>query len=104
MNKSNKYTAPDLCEAAHGAKKIIKKADKTLPRMTKEIKMTSRYFGGGVSNNPCAVSQLDIKIDCSVIKLTLIIMTMILGITVFCAMKRKLWNFCQRNIKKHSEE
>lgn len=94
MFSQSKYSADDLSEVTEGAKKLIKKAEKHSPRMTKEIKMTSCNWGGGMRGCPCAKTNFDMHIDCSMVKLAAIIMACILIITVFCAIKKKIECIC----------
>ena len=90
MYSKQKSGIGDLSDMTDGASKIMKKAEKCSPRMKKEIRMTSHYYGGGMSGSPCAKTDFDMHIDCNMVKLAMIIMACILTITVFCAVKRKL--------------
>ena len=84
MKSKTKCVINDLSEA-----EFIKKANSRAPRMTKEITVCSSYYSSGINKHPCVETMLQLNIDCSILKLGIILAAGFIMLLALCSLKRK---------------
>ena len=89
MNSNAKDTLADISDMAGNASKLYKKAKCRSPRMKKEITVRSTYYSPHSKKHPTAESLMQIELDCSLLKLALIVIGIAVLMWAFCSLKRK---------------
>jgi hypothetical protein len=94
MNAKNKIkrTASDLSEAADAVAQFCERSSSGAPRMKKEITVRSSYYSSKAKKHPCAETLFQLDIDCSLLKLALLIALGAVILWVMCSNKRKRCN------------
>lgn len=85
MKKEAQCILTDLSETAE----LCERASSRFPRMSKEITMRSSYYSAKGKKHPCAETLLKLEIDCSLLKLGIIIGVGLIVLWTFCSLKRK---------------
>ena len=85
MKKKAVCIKSDLSEAAELAQSVGSHA----PRMTKNIEVRSSYYSSDKKKHPFASTLLELEIDCSLLKLAVIITVCFIMLWTFCSLKRK---------------
>ena len=89
MYSKARQTLTDISDMAEGAASICKKAERVSPRMKKEISVRSKYYSRDSEKHPAAESLMQLEIDCSLLKLGIIIAGCAVVLWVVCSMRSK---------------
>ncbi len=89
MYNKAKDTLADISDMTEDAAKMYKKAECRSPRMKKEITVRSAYYSPKSEKTNIAQSLMQFEIDCSLLKLALIVLGVAAIMWIFCSAKRK---------------
>ena len=89
MFSKAKDTLSDISDLTEGAADLYKSADRHSPRMKKEITVRSKYYSSHSDTHPVARTLMQLEIDCSLLKLTLVAVGCVLLVWGICSMKAK---------------